>query len=124
MAGVWFCSVICTFWAVFASIVAIFPGFLVNGNILDNATLQSDYGVSRLKFESISLVAIGVTLIVGIIFYWLGKPTRDAMVTVPSRATRIWPADSPPRRATDSPTRRPLDPRFAGRSGGQNLLAA
>ena len=28
MVGVWICGVVCTFWAVFASLVAIFPGFL------------------------------------------------------------------------------------------------
>ena len=39
--------------------------------------------MSRLKYETISLVAIGVTIVAGVIFYWLGKPTRDAMVTVP-----------------------------------------
>ena len=39
--------------------------------------------VSRLKYELISLIAIGVTFVAGVIFYWLGKPTRDAMVNVP-----------------------------------------
>ncbi len=80
MAGVWVCTILTTFWAVFASVVAIFPGFL-DGQALNNADLPSQ--VSRVKYETISLVAIGVTLVAGLIFYWLGKPTRDAMVAVP-----------------------------------------
>jgi amino acid transporter len=80
MAGVWTCTILCTFWAVFASIVAIFPGFL-DGQFLNNADLPSN--VSRVKYETISLVAIGVTMAAGFIFYWLGAPTRAAAVDVP-----------------------------------------
>jgi amino acid transporter len=79
MAGVWVCVGLTTFWAVFASIVAIFPGFL-DGQFLNNADLPSN--VSRLKYESISLIAIGVTGVAGAIFYWLGSATRAASVDV------------------------------------------
>jgi len=80
MTGVWVCTILCTFWAVFASIVAIFPGFL-DGQFLNNADLPAN--VSRMKYEMISLIAIGVTFLAGIVFYWLGAPTRAAMVDVP-----------------------------------------
>ena len=90
MAGVWVCTGLTTFWAVFASIVAIFPGFLdgqffhngsfYSGAFLNNADLPSN--VSRLKYETISLVAIGVTMVAGVIFYYLGAPTRAASVDV------------------------------------------
>jgi len=80
MPGVWVCTILCTSWAVFASLVAIFPGFL-DGQFLNNADLPAN--VSRLKYETISLVAIGVTMIAGFIFYWLGAPTRAAAVDVP-----------------------------------------
>jgi glutamate:GABA antiporter len=80
MAGVWICGVLCTFWAVFASLVAIFPGFL-DHQFLNNADLPEN--VSRMKYETISLVAIAVTFVAGIIFYWLGAPTRAKMVEVP-----------------------------------------
>jgi len=59
---------------------AIFPGFL-DGQLLNNADLPTN--VSRLKYETISLVAIGVTMIAGFIFYWLGAPTRAASADVP-----------------------------------------
>jgi hypothetical protein len=80
MAGMWACTILTTFWAVFASIVAIFPGFL-DGQFLNNADLPSD--VSRLKYELISLIAIGVTFLAGMAFYWAGSATRNAMVSVP-----------------------------------------
>ena len=39
MAGVWICGVLCTFWALFASIVAVFPGFL-DHKLLNDADLD------------------------------------------------------------------------------------
>ena len=48
---------------------------------LNNADLPTD--VSRLKYELISLIAIGVTFLAGMAFYWAGSATRRAMVSVP-----------------------------------------
>ena len=39
--------------------------------------------MSRLKYELISLIAIGVTFLAGLAFYWAGTATRNAMVSVP-----------------------------------------
>ncbi len=80
MAGVWICGGLCTFWAVFASIVAIFPGFL-DGELLNDAGLPED--VTRLKYTLIAGIAIGITTIAGLVFYKLGEPTRRQMVEVP-----------------------------------------
>ena len=80
MVGVWVCGVLTTFWAVFASLVAIFPGFL-DGKLLNNADLPGD--VSRFKYTMIAGVALGLALLAGIIFYWLGAKTREEMVDVP-----------------------------------------
>ena len=80
MVGVWVCGVVCTFWAVFASIVAIFPGF-ADGQLLNDAGLPD--GVSRLKYTTIAVVAIGIAALAGFVFYWLGSSTRAKMVAVP-----------------------------------------
>jgi amino acid transporter len=80
MTGVWICGVLTTGWALFASIVAVFPGFL-DHQLLNNADLPD--GVSRTKYESISLIAIAVTIAAGFIFYALGAKTRAEMVDVP-----------------------------------------
>ena len=92
MAGVWFCGVICTGWAVFASIVGILPG-LGNGQFLNDQDLDDAYGLSRAGYTSIAVGAIAVTLLVGVLFYWAGAKTRAEMVP-----TRCRPR-SPPRRA-------------------------
>ena len=107
MAGMWVCTILTTSWAVFASIVAIFPGFL-DGQFLNNADLPTN--VSRLKYEPISLIAIGVTIIAGMIFYWVGAPTRAASVDIPLEGNeglvvpRQW-ANSGTRVATPLPGR-------------------
>ena len=80
MVGVWICGLLTTFWAVFASIVAIFPGFL-DGQLLNDAGLPED--VTRLKYTLIAAIALGITTIAGLIFYKLGEPTRRQMVDVP-----------------------------------------
>ncbi len=80
MAGVWICGVLCTFWAVFASLVAIFPGFL-DGKLLNDADLPED--VSRAKYTTIAAVAIGLAFVAGFLFYWIGGRTREHMVEVP-----------------------------------------
>ena len=78
MAGVWFCGVICTMWAVFASIVGIFPG-LGDGQFLNDDAL-ADYDLSRAGYSSIAFGAIAVTFLVGVLFYWAGAKTRAQMV--------------------------------------------
>ena len=60
MKGVWTCGLLTTFWAVFASVVAIFPGFL-DGQLLNDAGLPED--VSRAKYTTIAAVAIGITFL-------------------------------------------------------------
>ena len=80
IVGVWVCGVVCTFWALFASLVAIFPGFL-DGQLLNDDGLPED--VSRFKYTAIAAVAIGIAMLAGIIFYWLGSSTRAQMVDVP-----------------------------------------
>ena len=92
MAGVWICGTLTTAWAVFASLVAIFPGF-ADGQLLNNGDLPTwsddkgvEHVISRLKFETISLTAIGVTLLAGVAFYMLGKPTRERLAAPSSAA--------------------------------------
>ena len=80
MAGVWFCGVICTAWAVFASIVGIFPG-LGNGELLNDADLDATYGLSRAGYTSIAFGAIAITFAVGVLFYLAGAKTRAQTVT-------------------------------------------
>ena len=88
MAGVWFCGVICTAWAVFASIVGLFPG-IGNGQFLNDQDLSDAYGLSRAGYTSIAFGAIAVTFAVGVWFYIAGAKTRAQMV--PSGEAMIAP---------------------------------
>ena len=81
MAGVWICGLITTFWAVLASISGIFPGFLAEGEFLSDSWLPE--GVTRSQYTTYALVAIGITIAVGIIFYIVGSKTRAELVKDP-----------------------------------------
>ena len=81
MAGAWICGGLTTFWAVLATVVGVFPGFLTDGKLLDDAQLPE--GVARGQYTLLALVAIGVTLLVGLIFYWVGTATRRDLVRDP-----------------------------------------
>lgn len=81
MTGVWVCAGLTTFWAVFSSVVGIFPGLFSGGKLLDDSALPE--GVTRGQYTSYALIAIAVTLVVGIVFYVLGRPTRESLVSDP-----------------------------------------
>ena len=49
--------------------------------LLNDDGLPED--VSRFKYTAIAAVAIGIAMLAGIIFYWLGSSTRAQMVAVP-----------------------------------------
>ena len=74
MVGVWICGVLTTFWALFASIVGLFPG-LGDGGLLNDSALPD--GFSRGTFELVVFIPLIVTLLIGILFYALGAKTRS-----------------------------------------------
>jgi glutamate:GABA antiporter len=83
-AGVWIVGGLTTFWAVFASVVVLWPGlgtnwFGQNGN--PDASLPS--GFNRTQFELSQFIPLGAILFIGVIFYLLGAKTRARMVAIP-----------------------------------------
>jgi amino acid transporter len=83
MAGVWICGVLTTFWAAFASIVGLFPGFL-DHKLLNDSGLPD--GFSRSGFELTVFIPVVIVLVVGALFYVLGAPTRAEHVDIPREA--------------------------------------
>jgi glutamate:GABA antiporter len=84
MPMVWIVGGLCTFWAVAASIVLIYPGFGANwfgqhGN--PDSSLPS--GFTRGQFETSQIIPLVILLLIGILFYVAGAPTRRHAVTVP-----------------------------------------
>ncbi len=80
MAGVWICGVLTTFWALFASLVGLFPG-LGDGALLNDDALPD--GFSRGTFELVVFIPLIVTLGIGVLFYFMGKRTREQTVARP-----------------------------------------
>lgn len=80
MAGVWVCGVLTTFWAVLASVVGLFPG-LGYGSLLNDEALPE--GFSRGTFQLVVFIPLVVTVATGVIFYVLGRKTREQPPDVP-----------------------------------------
>jgi amino acid transporter len=83
-AGLWAAGVLCTFWAVFASVVLIYPGFGTNwfgqhGN--PDSALPS--GFTRGEFELSQIIPLAFFVVAGILFYVAGAKTRRRAVQVP-----------------------------------------
>jgi amino acid transporter len=84
MLMVWIVGGLCTFWAVIASIVLIYPGFGTNwfgqhGN--PDSSLPA--GFTRSQFELSQVIPLAILLLLGLVFYLTGAPTRRRAVTVP-----------------------------------------
>ena len=84
MPMVWIVGALCTFWAILASVVLIYPGFGTNwfgqhGN--PDSSLPS--GFTRSQFEISQIVPLAVLLLIGAGFYLAGARTRRHAVEVP-----------------------------------------
>lgn len=84
MPMAWIVGGLCTFWAVLASIVLIYPGFGTNwfgqhGN--PDSSLPA--GFSRGQFEISQVIPLAILLVIGIVFYLAGARTRRHAVAVP-----------------------------------------
>jgi glutamate:GABA antiporter len=86
-AGAWLCSVVPTFWALLATVALIWPGFGVGwfgtgGNPNDDLASLS-FSHQRMAYELSQIVPLAVIILVGVIFYALGGPTRRSVATEP-----------------------------------------
>ena len=81
MAAVWVVSILTTGWAIFATVVLLWPGV---GTSDPNAALD-DLGFSnqRWQYEAAELIPLAAIILLGVIFYALGAPTRRKTATVP-----------------------------------------
>jgi amino acid transporter len=85
--GAWICGVLTTFWALLATVALIWPGFGVGwfgtaGNP-DDALAGISFAHQRLQYEITQVVPLAVLLAIGVLFYVLGRATREQVVEVP-----------------------------------------
>jgi amino acid transporter len=74
LAGAWVAGSLATAWAVFVGIELIWPGF---GSAHPDASLPAGFAGQRLQFELSQIIPLLAVVGIGLIFYALGKPTRQ-----------------------------------------------
>jgi glutamate:GABA antiporter len=80
MAGAWICGGLTTFWALLATVGLLWPGFGVgwfgtHGN--PDASLPEGFAGQRLAYEVTQIAPLLLFLGLGLLFYALGRPTRE-----------------------------------------------
>ena len=85
-AGVWGMTAIVTLWIVLGSWVAVFPGSIEPAIGVSYGSFTDSWGVSRLKFEAYTLGTLGVIVLLGIVGYIAGAPTRREIAGAPPQA--------------------------------------
>jgi amino acid transporter len=87
LAMAWILSVLTTCWALLATVALIWPGFGVDwfgqhANPND-ALAALSFSHERLQYELSQIVPLAVLVAVGLVFYLLGRSTREETVAVP-----------------------------------------
>jgi amino acid transporter len=82
--GVWIVGGLAEFWAVFAVIVLLWPGFLTAH---PDASLPA--GFTRMEYEVSQIIPLLVLVALGALFYALGAPTRQEEVDVSLEAPEV-----------------------------------
>jgi amino acid transporter len=89
-AVAWILSVLTTLWALLATVALIWPGFGVNwfgqhANPND-ALAALSFSHERLQYELSQIVPLVVLVAIGVVFYLLGRTTREQIVAMPSES--------------------------------------
>ena len=79
-AGAWVAAVICELFVVVTAVTLLWPG-AINAMFGQSYSMESNWGVSRVFFESVTLGAFGVMLLVGVLFWAVGATGRRRGLT-------------------------------------------
>jgi amino acid transporter len=79
LAGAWIVSVLTTGWAALATVALLYPGF---GTSDPDAALPEGFAHQRGAFETSQFVPLAVLVMLGLLFYWMGTPTRHQQAEV------------------------------------------
>ncbi|MDX6411358.1 MAG: glutamate:GABA antiporter [Gaiellaceae bacterium] len=82
-AGIWISTVLVTGFIVLGSWVAVFPGTIESVVGVDYGSFKDAWGVSRARFEVVTLVTLGVIIAIGIAGYVAGKGVREQVADAP-----------------------------------------
>jgi amino acid transporter len=79
-AGAWVVGVLCTAWAALATVALLYPGF---GTSDPDAALPAGFEHQRAAFERSQFIPLAILVLLGLIFYAAGTPTRRKAAEVP-----------------------------------------
>jgi amino acid transporter len=83
-AGIWIAGLLTTFWIALGSWAAVFPGTIDNAIGVDYGPFKDSWGVSRGKFEVLTLGTLAVIVVLALVGYVAAAAVRREDVTVPA----------------------------------------
>ena len=87
MLGVWLVGGVCTLWAALATVALLYPGF---GTSDPDSALPS--GWTRGAYELSQFVPLAALIVIGLLFYAAGAPTRARRAELPIGAAEPVPS--------------------------------
>jgi hypothetical protein len=84
--GLWLAGGLTTFWIAFGSFVAVFPGVLEPVFGVDYGSFVDAWGVSRAKFEALTVGTLVVVIVLALVGYALAERVRREEVETPLEA--------------------------------------
>jgi glutamate:GABA antiporter len=72
--GLWVVGILTTAWAAFTTIAIVYPGI---GTASPDSSLPSGFTGQRLQYELSQLIPLAVMVLIGLLFYALGRRTRQ-----------------------------------------------
>jgi amino acid transporter len=85
--GLWVAGILTTAWAAFTTVAIIYPGI---GTASPDDSLPSGFAGERLEYTLSQVIPLAVMILIGLLFYALGRRTRqqdsvpDAAATTPA----------------------------------------
>src|SRR5262249_34917090 len=79
MIAAWVVTILTTGWAILATVALLYPGF---GTSDPDSSLLEGFEGQRGAFEALQFILLAVLIGLGLVFYWLGAPTRRRQVEV------------------------------------------
>jgi amino acid transporter len=83
MAGIWISTILVTGFILLGSWVAVFPGTIERLVGVDYGSFVEGWGVTRGRFEAVTLGTLAVILLIGVVGYVAGKGVREQTVETP-----------------------------------------
>src|ERR1022692_4490384 len=72
--GRWVVGILTTAWAAFTTVAIIYPGI---GTASPDSSLPSGFAGERLQYTLTQVIPLGVMVLIGLLFYALGRNTRQ-----------------------------------------------